>query len=52
MLVVWLVATLIPGKLFGAEADHTSPMTSVTSTVVVLTVHEGVLSLRAQDASL
>ena len=52
MLVVWLVAALIPGALFGGEAAHTSPGTPATPADVVLTVQDGVLSLRAQDASL
>ena len=52
VLVVWLVATLIPGELFGEEAAHPSPGTSATPADVVLTVQEGILSLRARDASL
>ena len=52
MLVVWLVATLIPGELSAGEVAHTSQGTPATPADVVLTVHEGVLSLWAQDASL
>jgi hypothetical protein len=52
VLVVWLVATIIPGELFGEEAAHPSPGTSATPADVVLTVQEGILSLRARDASL
>jgi hypothetical protein len=51
MLAVWLEAAFIPGAL-GGEADPISPGTSATPADVVLTVHEGWLSLRAQDASL
>lgn len=52
MLVVWLVAALIPGELFGGEEAHPSPGTSATPFDVVLTVKEDMLSLRAQDTSL
>ena len=52
MLVVWLVAALIPAELSAGEVAHTSQGTPATPAEVVLTVHEGVLSLWAQDASL
>src|SRR5262245_34813897 len=52
ILVLWLVATLIPSRLFGAEVARPSPETSTTPADVILTVPEGVLSLRAQDTSL
>ena len=52
MLVVWLVAALIPGATFGGEVVHPSPGPSATPADVVLTVHEGVLSLRAEAASM
>jgi hypothetical protein len=52
MLVVWLVAALIPGELSAGEVAPISPGTPATPADVVLTVHEGLLSLRAQDASL
>jgi hypothetical protein len=52
MLVAWLVAALIPGEPWGGEVANTSPEPSATPADMVLTVHEGVLSLRAQEASL
>jgi hypothetical protein len=52
MLVVWLVAALIPSALFGGETNQASQEIAATPTDVVLTVHEGMLSLRANDASL
>jgi hypothetical protein len=52
MLVVWLVAALMPGELFGGEVARTSPETSATPADVGLTVDAGVLSLQAQEASL
>jgi hypothetical protein len=52
MLVVWLTAALLPGELFGGEGAHPSPGSSATPADVVLTVHEGLLSLRAEDVSL
>jgi hypothetical protein len=51
MLVVWLVAAIMPGELFGGEVAQPSPGPSVTPADAVLTVHDGVLSLLAQDAS-
>jgi hypothetical protein len=52
MLGLWLVVMLMPGALMAGEVVHPSPGTSEMSANVVLTVHEGLLSLRAQDASL
>jgi hypothetical protein len=52
ILVVWLVAALIPCELFGAEVTHPCLGMSGSPADVVFAVHEGVLSLRAQDASL
>jgi hypothetical protein len=46
------MAALIAGGLLGGEADQLSPGTSATPADVVLTVQDGVLSLRAQNASL
>ena len=52
ILAVWLVTALIPGELSAGAVAHTSPGASATPLDVILTVHEGVLSLQAQDASL
>ena len=52
ILVVWLVVALLPGALCGGEEAHPFPGPSATPANVVLTVDEGVFSLRAQDASL
>jgi hypothetical protein len=52
MLVAWLVGALIPGVLLAGEAALTFPGTSATPADVGLTVQDGVLSLKAQDASL
>jgi hypothetical protein len=52
IVVLWLLATFIPTRLFGAEAAHPAPGASGTPADFVLTVHEGLLSLQAQDASL
>jgi hypothetical protein len=52
MLVLWLMADLIPSELFGAEVADISHGTSAGVADVVLPVHEGVLSLQAQEASL
>ena len=50
--VVCLMAALIPGGLWGGEADQPSPGTSAAPADMVLTVQDGVLSLWAQNASL
>ena len=52
MLVLWLVAAFISGQLFGAEVIGTSHGASAGVGDVVLTVDEGMLSLRVQNASL
>jgi hypothetical protein len=52
MLSVYLMAALVPSAWCEGEARAVSPETSVTAADLVLTVHEGLLSLTAQDASL
>lgn len=52
MLAIWLVAAFLPGATFGGDTDHPSPGTSATPADMILTVHEGMLSLQAQEASL
>jgi hypothetical protein len=52
MLVVWVATALIPRAPFGAEVPHPSVGTSATRTDMVLTVDEGLLSLKAQNASM
>jgi hypothetical protein len=49
---VWLLAILVPGELLGGEGAPPSPGISTTPSDVGLTVHEGWLSLRAQNTSL
>jgi hypothetical protein len=52
LLVVWLVAVLIPAGLVAGEMHHAAEGTSGTPADVGLMVQEGLLSLRAQNASL
>lgn len=52
VLIVWLLAVLVPGARWGAEVAQPSPGSSAPPTDFILTGHEGLLSLRAQNASL
>ena len=52
VLIVWLLAILVPGERWGAEVAQPSPGPSGPPADFILTGHEGLLSLRAEDASL
>lgn len=53
IIVLWCVLLcVIPGQLFGGDVERTSPVPPTPNAAFVLTIHEGLLSLRATEASL